>query len=65
MGLDLGNGNGRSQKTRMGLLLTRHRDRRYRVELADETLILQIAQAGTKQRAKQWQLLPQNRSVNV
>ncbi len=67
MGLDLGTGKERSQRTRLGLLLNEQRDRRYQVEISGEMLVLQIARAGTKQRANQWRLICQNtpETVNV
>jgi len=66
--LDLGNGNERSQQTRLGLLLRQRRDRRYQIEVDDQVVHLQIALAGTRQRANQWQLICQDEArerVNV
>jgi len=47
--LDLGQGNEKSQKTRLGKLLVRMRDRQF-----DN---LRIVKAGERQRAKMWRLL--------
>jgi len=47
--LDLGQGNEKSQKTRLGKLLVRMRDRQF-----DN---MRIVQAGERQRAKLWRLL--------
>jgi putative DNA primase/helicase len=47
--LNLGDGNERSRKTKLGRLLIQNRDRRF----GD----LMIAKAGTKQGAQQWKLI--------
>lgn len=51
-GLDLGTGNERSQKTRLGKELKHLKDRHYTIENAT----VRIASAGTKQGAQQWRL---------
>jgi hypothetical protein len=63
--LDLGDGKERSQRTRLGKLLSRQRDRRYQVEIEGQEVTLQIALAGTKNRANQWQLIRCNEHMNV
>lgn len=51
-GLDLGTGNERSQKTRLGKELKQLKDRHYTIG----ELSVRIASAGTKQGAQQWRL---------
>ncbi len=51
-GLDLGTGNERSQKIRLGKELKQLKDRHYTIE----NVTVRIASAGTKQGAQQWRL---------
>ncbi|MCP4542457.1 MAG: hypothetical protein GY832_35485 [Chloroflexi bacterium] len=65
VGLELGEGQARSQRTRLGKLLGRQRDRYYEVEIDGRRMTLKIVLAGTKRRANQWQLLVTGERVNV
>src|SRR5262249_9185774 len=55
--LNLGDGNERSQKTRLGRLLTQNRGKRF----GD----LMIVAAGTKQGAQQWKLVKVSQGTSV
>jgi hypothetical protein len=52
--LPLGNGGEQSQRTKLGRLLGRLKDRRYRLP---EGITVCITKAGTVSRAAQWQLV--------
>ena len=51
--LDLGAKGDRSQRIRLGKILTDLRDRRYKL---DDKVTVQIVKAGTEKRAQQWKL---------
>lgn len=50
--LDLGTGNDRARRTKFGQFLTRLRDRHYAIEAG----MVQVVNAGTKQRVARWRL---------
>lgn len=56
LGLDLGDGTERSQKSRLGMLLAGQRDRTYQVESAGGKVGLTITLVGEKQGIKRWSL---------
>jgi len=59
--IDLGNGTERSQKTRLGRLLSQQRDRVYQIqpdETKDDKIALRITDCGTFRRARQYALQP-------
>lgn len=53
--LDLGDGNERSQRIQLGILLKRQQDKHYQIEDASgKTITLKVELAGKKQRVNQW-----------
>ncbi|MEI8395388.1 MAG: toprim domain-containing protein [Rhodospirillaceae bacterium] len=57
-GLPLGDGSERSQRTKLGIIVTRLRDRVFRIV----EITVRLKALGSRQRLQQWALLPQDRA---
>lgn len=56
--LDIGEGNERSQRTKLGLMIGRMRDRQFRLEVQKGTIQVRLVQAGQVDNTGRWRLLP-------
>jgi hypothetical protein len=61
--LEIGDGNERSQRTKLGLMISKARDRQYRLATGQGPLQVRIVFAGEDDHARRWRLLPLGRDV--